>query len=807
MSILSNVFGIGQEKEEELEKSFGRVRTVTEHASDLADALKDSELGKALVNNLPWWTGPLAEAAGETIPLVKFAIKLLEKLPEKPSAKSLGLLACTLAFQRACEEALREIGQPANKVPMLDAVAETKARAAQLKMSDPDILRGFSLEQPATHPFVFQALELMKRPFQIAGYSSIEIRKLNGSIREHFKIVLRELLSDPSTKDKFSPFVQWAQLGSEEDRAYHSLQAYAERQRMAFMEFPVLGHEPFSLAEVYTETDCGELPWKTIKGDGKHENRVDAFSEENGGRQPLVSTVVKYLEQDSFRDAIVIQGGPGAGKSAFTLRMTDELFRLGLTPIRIRIRDIRIDLPLFEALSRAITDSEDLGIDQYKAPKPKNALLDGRIFDEPANFGNAIISRFVLILDGWDEVSTAEKGYQIQVKELLQNVRNELLRRANPPVRVILTGRPSDAIAASSFLGDNTPILTIRPYTPIQLEGYVTRLAAVLTVKDQSIQDPTNQWEIPNPGQFKNVFKLYAQQFKGGKTPGSSLDVLGQPLLAHLALRVMSEYEQESAIEELVSSPTKLYRSLVDLTCGKAGKAPTDSGDTGEQSRIRGADLRQKLHQTAAAITAWGQESIPFGELALRAGFQESEQDYLSKGASQDRPWTRLMISFYFKGGGEHHGCEFLHKSFREYLFAEGIVSTLKEHARKQQVDVAVRDREKYWQDFQPDDRDQRYSLSRALAELLAPQWLSPEVKLHVENLIPWEIGRASSVASSGPLGECTGALDQTGWERVRDLLAELWDWWAKGFTCAHSQFEIQGQVGLILPLHTRWSS
>jgi hypothetical protein len=49
------------------------------------------------------------------------------------------------------------------------------------------------------------------------------------------------------------------------------------------------------------------------------------------------------------------------------------------------------------------------------------------------------------------------------------------------------------------------------------------------------------------------------------------------------------------------------------------------------------------------------------------------------------------MISFYFKGGREDRGCEFLHKSFREYLYAEAVVEMLKDYGLKQSGSLAKR--------------------------------------------------------------------------------------------------------------------
>jgi hypothetical protein len=46
-------------------------------------------------------------------------------------------------------------------------------------------------------------------------------------------------------------------------------------------------------------------------------------------------------------------------------------------------------------------------------------------------------------------------------------------------VRVILTGRPSDAIdTAESFFEDNTPVLTVRQMTPEQLVEFAGKVRA-----------------------------------------------------------------------------------------------------------------------------------------------------------------------------------------------------------------------------------------------------------------------------------------------------------------------------------------
>jgi hypothetical protein len=115
------------------------------------------------------------------------------------------------------------------------------------------------------------------------------------------------------------------------------------------------------------------------------------------------------------------------------------------------------------------------------------------------------------------------------------------------------------------------------------------------------------------------------------------------------------------------------------------------------------------------------------------------------------------MISFFFKGGHTHLGCEFVHKSFREYLFAEAIVEALKDFGRDDSGEL--RKRASYYKEFNKEDP--QYGLTRTLSELLSPQWLSPEVAVHVEQLLAWEIQREVSGENSMP--KRAGAHEEVG--------------------------------------------
>lgn len=89
--------------------------------------------------------------------------------------------------------------------------------------------------------------------------------------------------------------------------------------------------------------------------------------------------------------------------------------------------------------------------------------------------------------------------------------------------------------------------------------------------------------------------------------------------------------------------------------------------DAARLSTFRGDDLRKLLWATAAAMSVFGDESISHDELERRLKDTDELRGLVEKVSAEN--WlSSLLISFYFKGGVMELGCEFSHKSFREYL-------------------------------------------------------------------------------------------------------------------------------------------
>lgn len=534
--------------------------------------------------------------------------------------------------------------------------------------------------------------------------------------------------------------------------------------RWQYRENPVLSKEPYALADVYIDTECGQVEWGEIH-DGRGGNKADSadpFKEANGGRVDLLSAVTQRIVDPNFRDLIVVQAGPGSGKSAFTLRLANRLMDDGFTPILVRFRDLR--LATFPDVGELIDDAIRIGHADDDSPIPSDPVV-AEVLRTTHKVGEATLCRAVFILDGWDEVSlTGNVVYQAQLQKWLPKLREYFTNRRGDAVRVVLTGRPSAEVGQSGVLHKTTPVLTMRPVRPEQLRAYAT---AIKTCLDAS---PAAAWAI-DLNRLEPAFAAYDRwfaDFLADKDQGrASAEVLGNPLLAYLSLRVLAASSVPP--QDLLDKPTALYHELIDATVRHAGKGQ-DAGLPGAVHR-GGEALRRLLHEVASTISIFRAESVSFEELEAR--FKEPglplPRDLLKDWTSTievDSALRELVVNFYFKGGNRALGCEFLHKSFREYLFAEAIVFALKDASALPPVH-SVYEALEFWRDF-PENTPAHW-LSRRLAYLLAPQWLSPEVDLHVRWLVQREAG-----------------AQPERWQMIRDLVTEVYAWWAEGVHLRH---------------------
>ena len=541
------------------------------------------------------------------------------------------------------------------------------------------------------------------------------------------------------------------------------LAAHQAWLRWQFRDSPVMGQEPYALRDVYIETECGCLPWGDIN-EAKPGQTVDAFRQANGGRLALVDAVLGRMADPAFKDLIVVQAGPGSGKSAFTLRIADELMAQGFLPILVRFRDLR--LATFADVGELIDDAIRVGASDEESPQASASIV-AHVLGLDHTFRGTRLCKAVFILDGWDEVSlTGNVTYQAQLKDWLPRLREYFLGRRGAPVRLLLTGRPSAEVGGSGVLHKTTPVLTMRPIRPDQLRQYAQ--AIQLKLAAASAAGKPTAWTIA-PARLEPLFTGFAAWFEGyadGKDgqQTSSAEVLGNPLLAYLSLRVVAA--SSVAADTLLSEPSALYHELIEATVQHAGKG----ADAGLQAAVHrgGERLRRLLHEVACTISILRGESVSYTELTERlqdTGLpiqHDLLQDWTNTRATESA-LRELVVNFYFKGGNTALGCEFLHKSFREYLYAEAIVCALDDAITSGLPLETFPDTSgAYARDFLQGTAE--FKLSRRLAYLLAPQWLSRDVETH----LGWLLKRAAGA-------------DPARWQRIRDLVTNVYAWWAEG--------------------------
>lgn len=488
---------------------------------------------------------------------------------------------------------------------------------------------------------------------------------------------------------------------------------------------PALPGEPFTLSDIYQDPIGGLRAW----GDLRQDPRIDPFELAREDR-PALDLVRQLVLDPNHRDVVVVQGPAGSGKSAFSVRLARALEAEGLTPVLIQFRDLA--LATATSVEQVLAEAVRVGPDGAAPPLPDGLLSVARLRrgDPAAGGGRA---RTVLILDGWDEVSLGGARYEDQLQTWLPRFKAHCLGGTGLPVKLVVTGRPSPALQDSGFLAAESRVITLRPLNRDMFEA----MGATLCAKQV--------WGL-NSGHIATLTKLVGDR---STQVGS---VIALPLLALLAFRTAAGWPGE--IAELLAVPSRLYRALIDQTAPHSGKADAEVPDSAHRG---GSQLRRLLRRTAALVTTAGAERLSFAELDRRL-----RNDETFKAWSEDRRSTRqIVVNFYFKGSQEGFGCEFVHKSFREYLFAEELVATLEEETAGHQGSFAPRD-QPYWEDFPPDTAHHR--VSRRLAALLGPQWMTREVRAHLW----WLIDQAV-------------AQDPERWAWIRDLLADVYQWWAEG--------------------------
>ncbi|MBV8751689.1 MAG: hypothetical protein JO328_02400 [Hyphomicrobiales bacterium] len=807
MSLLTKYLRIGREANDAAGEAAERVETVTEFLGDVAEKLPDliekaedadhlPDLFNDAIEAAAPWLSAGATAIGEALPPVKAIVSIAKFLTRETDPHALGLLAVSLAYQSALRDAAKDIARDERMRARLAGRKSVRlSRAALGEPEAPEAFAGFRLATALSHPLVRRLDKSLGIVAAAAGYPDEVVRALQGGVHVRFADRFRATISDGRVREKFEPLFQLMELGGKEVATYAFLRRHLDYQLWRFTKAPALGKSGtltvrIPLERVFTPLDCGVLKWGEIRRESHtgsvHGRRRSPFDEDFGGRKPLLDTVIGLICDREFKEAIIVQGTAGGGKSAFTLQLCQALRDLALRPIRVRMRDLSLDprISLMEDVAQALTrNCGDEEFDAQMGPCPPAGDIDlSNILDEAVEFGGAPMSPYVLIFDGWDEISiSASEGFRIRIEKTLDAIRRHLLTGRSHRVRVLLTGRPSDDVNEAKFLVDETAVLTVRPFTRPQLDSFVESLMR------QPELIGTDRTLTPNTlGRVQALKEQFDKDEKDPNRKGQS--ILGLPLLALLALWLVINDKNPPA--DLVVERSSLYRRLVDLTTQYGGNVEPIGPSS---PRIAGDELRELLQRTAAAMTLRGTEHISYDELVLRLEASGLANPGTAGGKAEvEDKIEKMVLSFFFNTGQREQGCEFIHKSFREYLFAEGVVEALK---RNGLVAGADRPRSAYWRDF--DDGDPRQALADELGLMLAPQWVQSEVWHHLSWLIAWEVARSAATGDIRQTDEESAPVLLQTWETVRNRLVDLWDWWGEGVHMRPQPYREKGKSSI----------
>ena len=260
LSTLSRALGLNANDQQSIGRTTGKIKSVAEFLSDAVKAFKDTGWLAKLAEICPWWLQAAGQAAAEAAPPIKFLAEFVGKLGQIREPDQLAYLAFTTAYQRSVEKALRAVGPPKSLPREVSWDPGSDIRTPSEGMT----FQGYSLTDPLNHPFLAEADKILEGALLAIGYDPDERRRAKNEVAMRFPGALKSLLTHPTTRDRFAALSDAFRFGSTEERIRAAWQDHFEYQRYLFEDKPVFSEEPFALADVYVDTQCGALRWQDV---------------------------------------------------------------------------------------------------------------------------------------------------------------------------------------------------------------------------------------------------------------------------------------------------------------------------------------------------------------------------------------------------------------------------------------------------------------------------------------------------------------------------------------------------------------
>jgi uncharacterized protein YjbI with pentapeptide repeats len=579
---------------------------------------------------------PLGEVVEKSVPLVPIVTGLLrfylEKTKVSPTRENCIALVSQAAYLESFKfflEADQSLLKRINSTSGSDAFIQKLKSLADII---DDVDREMATEAANQFPISKLAQsfsEVLQSRLVEAGLSKEEAQRLTERVAWYTPRRLNEIWATSEEAVKYLGQTTLPEWRTEQAR-YQSLEDYLEDVIKLGPEEKVFGESSLTFRNLYVPLEI-----RLIEGQGKPIS----------GPCDIGEWAEKHLLDSTNKEVLFIQGEAGRGKSVFC-RMFADWVRASLypsyTPILIRLREIR-------HLAQNLSDTLKNILETQQFVTADNSWLTRRD------------TRFLFLLDGFDELLLEGRGESGGLKEFLEQV-GQFQRDSHH--RFIITGRP----------------LALQG-----MERLISQAKQLQRVELQPMSDPLRKkWFIQWATQFGKKEATAFQQFLA-VCPQDVGDVLArEPLLLYLLGRMHREERLNAAMfegTEGIQTKVVIYDEVVSWVIEKQRE-----DENFRLVGLKSEDLRDALAEVAVCVVQSGNEvaKVSFLEARLAKDSNNPMYDLLRKARqalniSEKKLLNNVVTTFYIKPAeGDREGSvEFAHKSFGEFLFAERLACAL----------------------------------------------------------------------------------------------------------------------------------
>ncbi|MEB3310388.1 MAG: ATP-binding protein [Snowella sp.] len=408
----------------------------------------------------------------------------------------------------------------------------------------------------------------------------------------------------------------------------------------------LFGVEDFSLRQIY-------IPLRAYVVREKENQPKHQEKQYERVVMDLHSAIRDWLQQEDKRDGLrIICGGPGCGKSSFTKMLAAELAERGDRVLLIPLHEIDPTQPLENALDQYIKKFRITPPNPLKSEHSQNRLL--------------------LIFDGLDELAMQGKLATEVARDFLEKVKNDLRgwNQTSLTIQVLISGREL-VVQHLGEAKDSPQILHLLPYwlseEDLEKDNYVDEKALL------EIDQRQNWWR--RYGELKQ--KNYQSLPKELAQIETLQEITAQPLLNYL---VALSYDAGELDFSQNVTLNQIYKDLLHRVYKREWAEIQHPTLKHKDVQITEEQFMQAMAEIAVACWHGNGRTTTVAEIEAHcqhSGIGSVLEVFKTSGS---KGVTQLLTAFYFRQQGvqgTERTFEFTHKSFREYLTVQRIITEI----------------------------------------------------------------------------------------------------------------------------------